>query len=73
MNGFISDVWFLQDHRWAFQRCGNVYSLYDQDGDFVKSFGSFKAMTDYIRGKDAELILQVKCDSLNAGGGEGAL
>lgn len=49
---FISEVWYGYNGRWAFQRAGNIYNLYDYNGDYVKWFRSFKEMTEYIEGKE---------------------
>lgn len=44
----ISEVWYLRDRSWAFQRVGNFYNLYDANGDFNAEFRSFDAMMEYI-------------------------
>lgn len=44
----ISEVFYTGDRRWAFQRVGNYWNLYDENGYFHKDFRSFKAMYEYI-------------------------
>lgn len=45
---FISEVWYLSNRLFAFQRVGTFWNLYDHNGDFIKEFRSFYAMTQYI-------------------------
>ena len=47
-DGFISEVFYTGNDKWAFQRVGNDWNLYDQYGDFVRTFRSFKAMIFYL-------------------------
>lgn len=47
--GFISEVWFTGNRDWAFQRVGDSWNLYDNNGDFVFSFRSFVELTAYIK------------------------
>lgn len=47
--GFISEVWYTNNRDWAFQRVGDSWNLYDNNGDFVFSFRSFISLTEYIK------------------------
>ena len=44
----ISDVWYLGDRAWAFQKVGKYYELYDHNGNFCREFTSFHEMTKFI-------------------------
>ena len=48
MNGFISQVFWTADSKFAFQKVGNVWNLYGADGSFRKEFRSFMAMCLFI-------------------------
>lgn len=52
--GFVSSIWFLNNRRYAFQRVGNYYRLYDNDGAFVKEFRSMLEMENWIKEHDNE-------------------
>lgn len=45
----VSQVYWTSDRKWAFQRIGNSYNVYNQDGDYEKSFTSFWKMCEWIR------------------------
>lgn len=46
--GGISEVFYTYDRMFGFQRVGNYWSLYGQDGYFVKGFRSFTSMMQFI-------------------------
>lgn len=45
----ISQVFYTEDRKWTFQRVGNEYNLYNQDGDYERSFRSFWKMVEWIK------------------------
>ena len=49
--GGISETFWTSDRRFAIQRVGNVWNLYDGEnyGYFVKDFSSFPKVQEYIR------------------------
>lgn len=48
----VTEVFYTGDDRWAFQRVGHEWNLYDQFGDFVKTFRSFRSMIKYMEEKE---------------------
>ena len=48
--GFISEHFYTADRKFAFEKCGSVYLLYEESTDwyFSKEFRSFHAMQEYI-------------------------
>lgn len=48
----ISEVFYTGDRRWAFQRVGVYWNLYDYNGDFVREFRSFRKMTLFMERED---------------------
>lgn len=52
MDDFISYTFVRGDKKWAFQRVGRWWNLYQEDGSFVKEFRSFKSMCDYMTMED---------------------
>lgn len=50
MEFIISQVFYTYDKRWAFQRVGGHWNLYDSNGDFEREFRSFKSMIEYMEG-----------------------
>lgn len=55
----ISQVFWTEDGRWAFQKVGKVYNLYDQDGDFVDEFTNFWKMCDWITNMQKEEMMKM--------------
>lgn len=55
-NALISEVFWTADKRFAFQRVGYYWNLYECDGSFRTEFRSFWDMQEYIqrRKEDAE-------------------
>ena len=45
---FISEVWYLGNRKYAFQKVGMFFELYDKNGNFLKEFRSFVAMTLFM-------------------------
>lgn len=48
----ISPVFWTENRKYAFQFVGGFYRLYNEEGDFVKEFRSFKKMLAYIMQKE---------------------
>ena len=50
IKGFISEHFYTADRKFAFEKCGGVYLLYEEANDwhFTKEFRSFHAMQEYI-------------------------
>ena len=46
--GGISEPFYTNDRKFAFQRVGNYWRLYGWDGNFVREFRSFVSMNEYI-------------------------
>lgn len=46
----ISPVFYTDDRKFAFQKVGDYYRVYDENGDFDREFRSFKTMCEYICG-----------------------
>lgn len=45
----ISQVFYTDSRRFAFQRVGRGFNLYGHDGNFVMNFSSFSRMCEYIK------------------------
>lgn len=48
----LSQVYWTGDKRFAFQRVGRYYRVYDHDGEFVKEFTGFEKMCEWISEQD---------------------
>ena len=46
--GGISEVFYTNDRKYAFQRVDRYWRLYGPDGFFLKEFGSFVSMIEFI-------------------------
>ena len=60
-NGFISEIFWTTDHKFAFQKVGVYYNLYDETSEwhFTKEFRSFEAMQNFMnemRNRNAEEV-----------------
>lgn len=49
MEGRISQVFWTVSRKFAFQKVGGCYRVYNQHGEFVTEFRSFDAMCEYIQ------------------------
>ena len=47
--GGISEVFYTNDRKFAFQKVDNYWRLYGENGDFIQEFRSFVSMYEYIR------------------------
>jgi len=46
--GGISEVFYTNDRKFGFQRVGNYWRLYGEEGSFIQEFRSFVSMNEYI-------------------------
>lgn len=58
---FISEIFWTTDHKFAFQRVGVYYNLYDETSEWhlMKEFRSFEAMQNFMnemRNRNAEEV-----------------